>query len=64
MTRIVVFTIKGTSQPKLTKEGPSGEGKDTVIKTNVVMDAEAMSGLRDPSVYLGFSEHGHNANEM
>jgi len=48
----------------LTKEGPSGEGKETVIKINVVMDAEAMSGLRDPSVYLGFSEHGHNANEM
>ena len=49
---------------KLTKEGPSGEGKETVIKINVVMDAEAMSGLRNHSVYLGFSEHGHNANEM
>ena len=34
----------------MTKEGPSGEGKETVIKTNVVMDSEAMSGLRDPSV--------------
>src|SRR6218665_2005231 len=28
------------------------------------MDTEAMSGLRDSSVYLGFSGHGHNANEM
>ena len=59
-----IYNQGGTSQPKLTKEGPSGEGKDTVIKTNVVMDPEAMSGLRDPSVYLGFSEHGHNANEI
>src|SRR6218665_965803 len=46
-----ILTIKGTSQPKLTKEGPSGEGKETVINTNVVMDSEAMSGLRDPSVF-------------
>src|SRR6218665_1181997 len=52
--RIVVFTIKSTSQPKLTKEGPSGEEKETVIKTNVVMDAEAMSGLRDPSIGISW----------
>ena len=48
----------------MTKEGPSCERKETVIKTDVVMDAGAMSGLRDSSAYLGFSEHGHIANEM
>src|SRR6218665_366283 len=55
-----ILTIKGTSQPKLTKEEPSGEGKETVIKTNV----EHVVACRLPVIKTNFEITSHNANEV